>query len=189
MNLLEPSSRGAVLISLGFAATLGHVGYVLFARFHPSRATRPGAWKLFLALPLVLLIFLVHRWATYHFYDIHDPAAWSYRDVIMLAACGLALALTCFISARTTTLLLTAVFVGIVIAGGYLAARWDGFVKVSSPEFGETRNKIPRVILIVIDTLRADALSFYNPAAPATPNIDKLASESVVFRHAYSGGP
>ena len=189
MNLLEPASRGAVLISIAFAATLGHAGYVLFGKLHPSRATWQGAWKLFLALPLVLSIFLVHRWATYHVYDIHDPAAWSYRDIIMLAACGLALVVTYFLSVRTTTFLLIAIFAGTLATGGYLAARWDGFVKVSSPELREARNKIPRIILIVIDTLRADALSFHNPDAPATPNIDKLAAESIVFRNAYSGGP
>jgi len=43
-----------------------------------------------------------------------------------------------------------------------------------------------RVVMIVIDTLRADAVSWYNPEAPDTPNIDSLAEDSTVFRRAFS---
>ena len=45
------------------------------------------------------------------------------------------------------------------------------------------------VILIVIDTLRADALSYRNRQALPTPNIDALATESVVFENAISPAP
>ncbi len=42
------------------------------------------------------------------------------------------------------------------------------------------------VILVTIDTLRADYLSCYNPKAPPTPNLDRLAREGVLFENAYS---
>ncbi len=42
------------------------------------------------------------------------------------------------------------------------------------------------VILITIDTLRADYLSCYNQAAPKTPYIDKIASEGVLFNRAHT---
>ena len=45
------------------------------------------------------------------------------------------------------------------------------------------------VILITIDTLRADYLSCYNPKASPTPNIDQLARDGVLFRNAFSMVP
>lgn len=42
------------------------------------------------------------------------------------------------------------------------------------------------VILITIDTLRADHLSCYNPNAAPTPNIDSLAERGTMFTNAFS---
>ena len=45
------------------------------------------------------------------------------------------------------------------------------------------------VILISIDTLRADRLPAYGYGRVRTPAIDRLAAQSVVFEHAYSHAP
>jgi arylsulfatase A-like enzyme len=45
--------------------------------------------------------------------------------------------------------------------------------------------KDPNVVLIVIDALRADHVSCYADTAPATPNIDNLAREGVLFENTY----
>jgi len=51
----------------------------------------------------------------------------------------------------------------------------------------------PRVILITVDTLRADALGFSSEAKNGvraeTPNLDRLASDSFVFSNAFSSSP
>jgi arylsulfatase A-like enzyme len=47
----------------------------------------------------------------------------------------------------------------------------------------------PNVILISIDTLRADRLGTYGCPRPTSPAIDALARESVVFERAYSHSP
>lgn len=44
----------------------------------------------------------------------------------------------------------------------------------------------PNVFIFVIDSLRPDYLGAYNPKVDFTPNIDRLANDSVVFRKAYS---
>jgi arylsulfatase A-like enzyme len=46
-----------------------------------------------------------------------------------------------------------------------------------------------RVLVITIDTLRADALSCYEPTSPPTPNIDQLARDGALFLEAYSPAP
>ena len=50
-------------------------------------------------------------------------------------------------------------------------------------------NKKPNVILITIDSLRADHLGFMGYKKNTSPNIDALAKESVVFTNAFSNGP
>ena len=46
----------------------------------------------------------------------------------------------------------------------------------------------PNVILLTIDTLRADMLHCYGYHTPLTPNIDRLASSGIRFEQAISGG-
>jgi len=45
------------------------------------------------------------------------------------------------------------------------------------------------VILITLDTTRADALGVYGQALPTTPNIDRVARGGVIFRNAVSATP
>ena len=44
----------------------------------------------------------------------------------------------------------------------------------------------PNILVIVIDTLRADHLSSYGYGRPTTPNIDRLANQGVLFERAFS---
>ena len=54
---------------------------------------------------------------------------------------------------------------------------------------GPSRPPIRNVLLISIDTLRADHLSSYGFPRRTTPNIDGIAREGVLFRNAYSPIP
>ncbi|MCI0423262.1 MAG: sulfatase [Acidobacteria bacterium] len=54
---------------------------------------------------------------------------------------------------------------------------------------GQVVEKLPNVLLITIDTLRADHLSAYGYHLKTSPNIDSLASEGARFAHAYSVVP
>lgn len=45
------------------------------------------------------------------------------------------------------------------------------------------------VVLIVVDTLRSDALGFMNPEVRTTPHLDRLAEQGVVFERAYAPAP
>lgn len=53
---------------------------------------------------------------------------------------------------------------------------------------GGDRN-VPRVILLTVDTLRADALNSRAEGGTETPNLDSLAADSVVFEAGYSSAP
>lgn len=57
---------------------------------------------------------------------------------------------------------------------------------VASRVMKAERNRPPNIILIGIDTLRADALGCYGAPPGRTPAIDRLAEEGVVFTAAYA---
>ena len=48
---------------------------------------------------------------------------------------------------------------------------------------------VKRVVLVIVDTLRRDALGCYNPGIESPPKIDQFARECTLFTHAYSSAP
>jgi len=48
---------------------------------------------------------------------------------------------------------------------------------------------VPSVILITVDSLRVDHLGFMGYDRPTSPNLDRLAEESVVFTNVFATGP
>jgi len=57
-----------------------------------------------------------------------------------------------------------------------------GYTRLNTPEG-------PNIILISIDTLRADHLGSYGYERDTSPNMDKLAEEGVLFENAFSQAP
>ena len=67
---------------------------------------------------------------------------------------------------------------GMIISGGSAAG------KISDAGIAKQYN----VLLVVLDACRPDHLGCYGYQKPTSPNIDKLASESVLFEQAYAQG-
>src|SRR5271167_2889243 len=57
---------------------------------------------------------------------------------------------------------------------------------VSAPSSGTKR---PNIILITLDTTRADRMGFLGSQRGLTPNLDALAKQGVVFTRAYAQVP
>ena len=55
---------------------------------------------------------------------------------------------------------------------------------------GSTKDERPNVVVILVDTLRADHVGCYGATRPTTPNLDgMLAARGVVFERAYAQAP
>lgn len=54
---------------------------------------------------------------------------------------------------------------------------------------GDSRPERLNVVVISLDTLRADALGAYGESRPTSPTFDRFAAESVVFESAFSQAP
>lgn len=72
---------------------------------------------------------------------------------------------------------------GLIVVGAIVACQ--------SPEEPprEEPSRRPNVVLIGVDTLRADHLGCYGYARPTSPRIDAFAAESAVFRQAIASSP
>ena len=51
------------------------------------------------------------------------------------------------------------------------------------------RARLPNVLIVMLDTVRADALSCLDPVRGQSPNLDALAGEGILFRKAVSPAP
>jgi arylsulfatase A-like enzyme len=80
------------------------------------------------------------------------------------------------------TAVLLFVFVGIHWGSRWKESREVAGLPAASPG-------TPNVVVIVLDTLRADHVSSYGYARQTSPNIDRLASEGVLFENAISPTP
>ena len=82
---------------------------------------------------------------------------------------------------RRTPLL---VIVALLVAAGLAAWLW------SSRSAGSVSRTVDGpIVLISIDTLRADRLPAYGYDVIETPNIDRLAADGVLFEHAWTHAP
>ena len=61
--------------------------------------------------------------------------------------------------------------------------------KLDAPATPDSQNNYPNVILITLDTTRADRMGFLGSKRGLTPHLDVLARQSVVFTRAYSQAP
>jgi arylsulfatase A-like enzyme len=59
----------------------------------------------------------------------------------------------------------------------------------SAPQPNSPRVQRPDIVVITLDTLRADHLGTYGYERKTSPNLDALASKSAVFERAYAAGP
>ena len=100
----------------------------------------------------------------------------------MIIRSGVALELQSSASGCAT---LTSMFRVTVLALGLVTS---GFAQVSKPGLAVFPDR-PDVILVTIDTLRADHVGCYGYAAAQTPMLDRLCAEGVKFTNAYTASP
>jgi arylsulfatase A-like enzyme len=88
-------------------------------------------------------------------------------------------------------LAIAAVLVVISQLGSLLLSAESGSTASSSAAdaASNSNRSLPNVILIVVDTLRADRLSCYGYQRPTSPTLDALAREGAVFESAYAAAP
>ena len=142
----------------------------------------------FVALGLLVELFLL-VWIAH--FPLRDSAKSSPTVfLIIFVALGLCTASPLWAAARGRlagrAIVLALVVGGLLLARSTLPRARLGRTAISVPVRPEA---LPPIILISVDTLRRDALSYANPRAAPTPHLDALAAESILFRDAVSAAP
>jgi len=192
--LANPASIAAravlVLVGAYVAGSLVLVGVPLLVvwllrrrAFEPAvpavGAVAVAAWMFFLAQGVALRAL---------------PSASTWRTPVVLALALLAVALVWplrRVATRPAPVWLLGLGWALVAVGAVGAVR--GFTHAATPANGgagraatEAAGARPNVLLITIDTLRADHLTSYGYTRPTSPVLDGLAAEGVLFARAYS---
>jgi arylsulfatase A-like enzyme len=121
------------------------------------------------------------------------PIALAVQAAAFLLLLGLAAIVYRWLAgAATRRRPLTRPIVAAVVVG-LLAAAWAGGSRLAPPvtpglavRSGHAPAGAPNVILLMIDTLRADHLSVYGYTGNRTPNIDALAADGLRFANTFS---
>ena len=165
------------------ACLFGSAGLAAWAlsRLVPRRLV--ARWLIWLLEVLVLLSWLIP--------PFHERI--RMRGLIVLAI-GIATVLVPWIRKRKLTLLEASrrrlgwlvlgivAWVGAIQCGEWITERVSWWLLPPSPSHA------PNVLIVVIDTLRADYLKCYGYPRDTSPNLDSLASEGTLFEQCYAAG-
>jgi arylsulfatase A-like enzyme len=108
--------------------------------------------------------------------------------VLLLASCAALALLAWNHAARIPATTVLSLGFAAVVAVGAAGLRSARNADESSGRASASR-AIHHVILVVVDTLRADHLTCYSKTAPPTPHFDAFAGDCVQFAHARSSAP
>ena len=176
------------LVRRGLPVTLAILaGVFAWNRIRGSEALRKVSSQLLFAAVLVCLELGLFYWLIHFgFRDFFRNAPWF----AVAVQAGLVLfALAPLIVARSTLQSVLALVIGL-LALLPAAIPFSAEYKLQAVnKASEFNGKIRYVILIVVDTLRADALGYMNPHGTSTPNMDEIASEAIVFENAIAPAP
>ncbi len=175
------SSPGLLPLLTTLAVPLAMGAVVLWANFNEARARR--FW--FLTNPATLsLVLIVRPWL---YRDILDDTSLRWQLIAASALAVLAIAGFSWLMRRHFSLRWIR-YVAVLLA---LVSVTAGFGIRSRPRFPAAAGSAraagkPNIILITLDTVRADHLSVYGYERDTTPNLRRFAAESTLYRHAIS---
>jgi arylsulfatase A-like enzyme len=201
----------------GLLAGLGEMSILTIAKFFLNRYTHQGpqvVWTapmadvLIFAIPGLILSFLVWRWPKFvslglavfifcflGFLSALLRVTWLHGYASLLLAAGLAVQTARFITrhlkgfsliVRRTMLFLIAIILG--LSGGVHG--WQMLhEKRATAKLSPAPSNAPNILLIVLDTVRAQNLSLYGYTRPTTPQLRRLAKNGVLFKRAVSTAP
>jgi arylsulfatase A-like enzyme len=192
---IEPAANAHTLYRLALSLAVG--GALGVAAFAALGARAGGGRQVSMlavtarALPVLGLELLLVEWTAV--FQV-DPL-FSIAGVVLAVALGVGILATLAIylsAARTRVADWGLAACVVLLAATPLVPRvWPASgVRVSAPVSAQGITRMPRrIILITVDTLRADGVSAYRGGGRPTPAIDALAADGVRFEHAYAPAP
>ena len=185
---LIQAHHGLFLMADVLLNLLGHGALILLAGLLLSRILGPDrGWLLALFAGPAWIVFLrIYLERGLKYLPILNPAGGALFLAAVCLAAGMALLYRKLCAALLRTWMaglgIGACFLLVFLRISGARASWQGDLPAAGP--GR-----PNVLLVVLDTTRADHLSFMGHAAPTSPHLDTLAKSSTVFTQAYAPSP
>jgi arylsulfatase A-like enzyme len=163
------------------------VGAFVLVRRNIARASDPLVRWIALAAPLAAAQLSLLVWVSTRLAAGSAPArALALAGFLAAVAASLILAWRARAHLPAPALLGIAFAVSCAPGLADLVPRTPGAARASG---SAPSRSVRRIVLVVVDTLRADRLSCYSREAPPTPHIDALAAEGIVFDAARASAP
>ncbi len=169
------------MVPASIALVFGVVGLALaLAAWFRPRLARWASWRAPVGMLLLALLLEVE--------GLHQGAG-------VVLACGVALRIGALIDRRAERfdrlirLSLPAMAVGTAAAAWLIHDRLDSAESRTLAARPPARPGAPNVLLIVLDTVRAENLSLHGHHRPTTPNLERLARRGVLFTEARTTAP
>ncbi len=193
-----PADTGQLLLNLGWitlSATLALLAYWLLFRPLSRRPVGGCSHRMLALMPLLLAVAMVStstaRWDG-PTADLFTPALlWGGAATVLLTlTAGLIRRAQLWStgvpervgSAMPVSVALLVLLLAVLAATGLTPRPYDpGALIPGESRAGGDAGERPNILLISIDTLRADHLGCYRYPRPVSPNIDRLAREGVLF--------
>ncbi|MGD8717881.1 MAG: sulfatase [Candidatus Zixiibacteriota bacterium] len=182
-----------VISGVGVAAWVGF-SLLLLIRKRPAGEATPGSLAVAFSLAFVVLLYASLPLNTYVFPPIGAKGGYLWNGLLAASVIPLTAAFY-VIGTRGRRLVARfrpwpVLYNGGCILGGVVAMA--GVVAVAAWPTGNADagpGSRPNFVIITIDTLRRDGVSYYGDVAVRTPNFDAFADESLVFDRFYSNAP
>jgi arylsulfatase A-like enzyme/energy-converting hydrogenase Eha subunit B len=187
-----PATLGLAALAVAMF-TLGAIMYPLARRIGGRGQSESSV---LLGVFLVIVFLIGSRHLTRSVFGSYLTLGAMAANASLLSLLLVALATQCRLLGRGRVLLSlpafpsAAAFAGVAFVGTVLAWRAglpDGSLRPFAPKRPPALSR-PNVVLISIDTLRADRLSTYGYERPTSPVLSELAAQGVLFRKAISPG-
>lgn len=171
----------------GFVLIIAGAVYSVSRRYLPDKPLYSFLTGTCLALPFVLGLSMLLVWAQTH----AELGGLTSRALLTLCLAYLVAVAVTLIVANTqffqrhciwplTVLLIVS------CSAPFIAINMPVHLSAERGPVGQDDGQPKHIVLIIVDTLRADALSCYGSDRISTPNIDAIAEDSWVFRNAVS---
>ena len=171
---------------------IGLVSGSYFTAITSAKAPAIVAWaaRIIFTLPLWLFLTMLCAWA-----QTYRPEWFpGFRPTASVAALILSFCVIFFLCSRISnswSLGRIVIAFTLLVVLSPLFVRLPGLLSrsVLDRRGGGRDHAIPRVLLITVDTLRADALSVFGETDVLTPQIDRLARDGILFTRVLSSAP
>lgn len=198
---LVQNVRMLVLIGGGFLMAL----VFSWAAYSATKAISKSKWRVLvvavcLTVPLLLAETVVALWVNKCLLEplpARLALLWGKvftlpvlaTNIVYLAGIVVTLALFLCLRRGRAPLKVLQVFAVLIFAGSVLALIFGSGQAMASKANVRTTQPVKRVILIVSDTLRSDALSCYGGQRIETPHIDQFTADGIFFEKAFAPAP